>query len=426
MPSLLIHNARILTLKSPHTDSADAPRRGADLADLGVIPLGYVRIADGRIAEVAAGKPADVAGSDQVDVIDAGGCVLMPAFVDCHTHACWAGQRLDEFQQKLEGRAYLDILKSGGGIMSTVRAVREAPLEELVALVLRRLYAMAALGTGTVEIKSGYGLDTDTELKMLRAIHTALGHTLQTIVGTFLGAHAIDPDNSRCVDLIIEETLPAVASEFPGITCDAYCEDGAWSLDQTRRLFRAASELACPLRLHVDQFNSLGGIRLALEYSAVSVDHLEAIAPADIKPLAASSTIAVLLPCTGFHLDDRYAPARELVDAGAAIAIASNCNPGSAPCLSIPFTIALAARKLKLKPQEAITAATFNAACVLGLQKQVGSIEVGKRADLQLLDTTDERSLAHEFAGPGPLVVIINGEIIQMRGVQMEEQTDNG
>lgn len=415
MSPLTLINCRIVTLAS---GEKLVPRRGAALRDLGIIERGYVRISDGRIAEVGSGElNRPVEG----EVIDAGGSVLMPAFVDCHTHACWAGSRLDEFEMSLAGASYLDILNAGGGIMSTVRAVRQASEDELLQLLLRRLLAMAALGTGAVEVKSGYGLNTEAELKMLRTIHAATQQTGQTIVGTFLGAHAIDRDNPHFIEQTISETLPAVATEFPEIVCDAYCEQGAWSLDDVRRLFEAARELGCRLRVHTDQFNSLGMTRLAVEMGAVSVDHLEAITPEDIKLLGESETIAVMLPCSGFHLDGRYAPGRALVDAGAAIALATNYNPGSAPTPSIPFVIALACRKLGLTVAEAITATTYNAACVLGLQDSLGSIEVGKRANLQLLDTFDERDLGFELATPGPLVVIVNGELIHLRAVAREE-----
>jgi imidazolonepropionase len=415
LPPLTIINSRVLTLSQPGEAAA---RRGKSLADLGVIERGYVRIEDRTIAAVGAGEPPD---RSEGEMIDAGGCVLMPAFVDCHTHACWAGNRFDEFEMALRGASYLDILKAGGGIMSTVRAVRAAPEDELLMSLLRRLAAIAALGTGTVEIKSGYGLSTEAELKMLRVIHAATRQTTQLIAGTFLGAHAMDPDNPRCVDQIINETLPAVAAEFPEITVDAFCEKGAWTPTDVRRLFEAAKDLDCPLRVHSDQFNSLGATRLAIDMGATSVDHLEAMNPADLQPLAQSKTIAVMLPCSGFQLDNGYAPARSLIDAGGAVAIATNLNPGSAPSPSMPFTIALACRKLKMTPAEAICAATYNAACVLGLQDRVGSIEVGKRADVQLLDTFDERELAYEIAGAGPLVVIVNGEIVHLRAVGREE-----
>lgn len=415
MRTLIIGKARILTLKGN-----GSPKRGEDLGDLGVIEHGYVIIQEGEIVAVGEGDPPPLPDGTEGELIDAGGCVLMPAFVDCHTHSCWAGQRYDEFEMALNGASYLDILNAGGGIMSTVRAVREADDQTLLIGLLQRLTGMAALGTGTVEIKSGYGLNTAAELKMIRAIHAASQQTGQIVLGTFLGAHAIDKDNPNFVDQTINETLPAVTAEFPEITCDAYCEEGAWSLADTKRLFEAAAEHGCGLRVHTDQFNSLGMTKLAIEMGAVSVDHLEATTDEDVKAIADSDTVAVMLPVSGFQLDDRYAPGRKLVDAGAAVAIASNYNPGSAPSPSMPFAIALACRKLKLTPAEAITAGTYNAACVLGAQERVGSIEVGKRADIQLLDCSDERHLAFEFATAGPLVVMIEGQVVHLRAVGYE------
>jgi imidazolonepropionase len=390
-----------------------------------VIERGFVRIEDGRIVEVGEGEfrskmpPAGDGGARQDspanEIIDAQGCVLMPAFVDCHTHACWAGQRLDEFEMKLAGRSYLDILNSGGGIMSTVRAVRTASQHQLTENLRRRLERMSALGTATVEVKSGYGLTTNDELKMLRAVREAASGGAMTIVPTFLGAHAIDPDNPDFIEQTIDETLPAVVEEFPGIVCDAYCEEGAWSLDDTKRLFEKAHILGLPLRVHADQFNSLGMTRLAVDMGAVSVDHLEATTRDDLKYLAKSETMGVALPACGFHLDDRYAPARAFVDVGGALAIATDYNPGSAPTPSMPFVIALACRKMGLTLAEAIVAATINAACVLGLQNQLGTIELGKRADLQLLDADDARELGYEFAGAGPLLTIAAGQVVHRR-----------
>ena len=302
MTGLTVINARVLTLAG-----GEVPRRGAALGDLGVIERGFVRVEGDRIAAVGAGEP-ETGHTGQV--IDAGGCVLMPGFVDCHTHACWAGERFDEFEMKLAGRSYLEILAAGGGIMSTVRAVREADADSLADGLVFRLRRMAALGSTTVEVKSGYGLTTADELKMLRAIRVAAAATAQTVIPTFLGAHAIDPDNPRCVDETIDETLPAVVDEFPGIACDAYCEKGAWTLVDTGRLFERAAALGCPLRVHTDQFTSLGMTRLAIEMGAASVDHLEATTPADLELLAANPTVGVALPASGFHLDGRYAPGR--------------------------------------------------------------------------------------------------------------------
>lgn len=402
-------DARVLTL-APDGSKPDRPRRGSELGDLGVLDRGWVSVREGRIDAVGHGEAP---GFDRdTEVVDAGGRVVMPAFVDCHTHACFVGDRNDEFEARLAGASYLEILAAGGGIMSTVRSIRGASTSELVAALLFRLEQTARLGTGTIEVKSGYGLDAASELKMLDAIATAATRTPQDVVPTFLGAHALDADRidpADGVEEIIERALPAAAEAHPGIACDAYCETGAWSLEDCRRLFAAASRHDCPIRVHTDQFNSLGMTGLAIELGARSVDHLEAITPEDIRSLARSETIGVLLPASGFCLDDRYAPGRALVDAGAAVAVASNFNPGSAQSPSLPFAMALASRKCGLTPAESITAATFNAACVLGRQDEVGSIEVGKRADLLLLDTPDERALAVEVAGPGPVGVMLRG-----------------
>ena len=409
MTTIGFTGARMLTMAPP--GASGGPRRGHALADNGLIENGWLIIEDGQITGLGEGNPPETDFAQRI--IQAEGRVLMPALVDCHTHACWAGDRSDEFEQRLAGASYLDILAAGGGIMATVRAVRNASEEELTQRLLCQLHRMARLGSTTIEVKSGYGLDPESELKMLRAIAAASERTPLTIVPTFLGAHALDVDapdgTAAAVERIINDALPAAAQAFPGIACDAYCEEGAWSLADCRRLFENAEDLGCPIRVHTDQFNSLGMTRLAIEMGARSVDHLEATTPEDLQALAASETIGVLLPTSGFCLDERYAPGRELVDLGAAVAVASNANPGSAQSPSLPLAMALAARKCRLKPTETLTAATYNAACVLGLQDEIGSLEVGKRGEVILLDTKDERSLALELAGPGPVGVVNQG-----------------
>jgi imidazolonepropionase len=296
-------------------------------------------------------------------------------------------------------------LRAGGGILATVRAVRAASEAELADNLLARLAVMLREGTATVEVKSGYGLTTADELKMLRAIGAAARQFPGTVVPTALLGHAIDPEAPHFVDTVVEETLPAVHAEHPGIAIDAYCEEGAWSLADCRRLFEAARALGHPLRLHAEQFNRQGGLQLGLALGARSVDHLEASTPADLEALARSETFGVMLPASGFHLDGRYANARAFLDGGGKLVLASNCNPGSSPTSSMPFVIALAVRELGLGVGEAIAATTSAPAALLDLPDR-GRIAPGARADLVLLRHRDERLLGYEIGGnPVDLVV---------------------
>ncbi|HKB57781.1 MAG TPA: imidazolonepropionase [Lacunisphaera sp.] len=397
--SLLIRNARILTLAGP-----TRPRRGKELGELGIIPQGEVLITDGKIAAVGpkVEVPADA------EIIEAQGRVLLPGFVDCHTHACWAGDRLNEWEQRLRGVPYLEILKAGGGIHATVRAVREATKKQLAAHLKTRLEAMLREGTTTVEIKSGYGLESEAELKMLRAIVRAGNEWPGTIVPTALLGHAFEGDPDEYARMVVKEMLPAVSKEFPDITVDAYCEEGAWSLEACVRFFEKAAKHH-PIRVHADQFNSLGMIPEAIRLGARSVDHLEATTKTDLTLLAKSRTMGVILPCTGFHVDGRYARAGSFVSQGGAVALATNCNPGTSPAHSMPLAIALAVRFCGLSPAEAITAATVNGAAVLGLSDR-GTIEAGQRADLLLLHHKDERQLAYELGGNQVATVICAGQ----------------
>jgi imidazolonepropionase len=395
--SLLIRHARVLTLGGP-----PGVRRGAALRELGVIPRGNVLIAGDRITAV----DPKIEAPPGTEVIDAAGRVLLPGFVDCHTHACWAGDRLDEWEMKLRGASYLDILQAGGGIHSTVRAVRTATLAQLAANLRARLGPMLRGGTTTVEVKSGYGLDLATELKLLRAIRRAAGEWPGTIVPTALLGHAVEGEMEPYASRVIAEMLPAIAREFPGIAVDAFCEKGAWDLVSCVRLFEAA-RAHHPIRVHADQFNSLGMIPAAIRLGARSVDHLEAATESDLAALAASSTCGVILPVTGFHTDQRYARAGAFVQRGGALALATNCNPGSSPTHSMPFAIALAVRCCGLHPAEAIVAATANPAALLGFTDR-STIAVGQRADLVLLRHHDERQLAYEL-GDNPVDLVLCG-----------------
>lgn len=403
--SLLIRDARVVT---PVTGSR--PWRGGALGQLTVLDRADVEVRGGRIESVTESGRRERTAPERV--IDAAGRVVLPAFIDAHTHLCWAGDRLDEWDMKRRGASYLDILRSGGGIMSTVRAVRAASQEELAAGLLTRLDRVLREGTTTVEVKSGYGLTTADELKMLRAIRDAGASWPGTVVMTALLGHALDPDSSDFVNLTIDETLRAVHAEFPGIAIDAYCEKGAWSVEDCVRLFERARSLGHPIRVHADQFNSLGMVSEAIRLGARSVDHLEASTGDDLRRLGASQAFGVALPCCGFHVDGRYAQGRSLVDAGGALVIATNCNPGSAPCASMPMAIALAVRHCGLTTAEAICATTANAGALLGLEDR-GTIEPGMRADLVLLRHTDERMLAYEFGGNPVDMVICAGAVVE-------------
>ena len=400
--SLLIRNARLLTLAS-----GSRPRRGKEQGELSVIPNGELLIKESLIAAVG----AKVEAPSDIPVLDAGGRVVMPGFVDCHTHACWAGDRIGEWLMKLNGVPYPEILKKGGGMPATVAAVRDATQKQLAANLRDRLALMLRDGTTTVEVKSGYGLTTESELKMLRAIRRAAGEWPGTVVSTALLGHAVEGDADTYTRMVTKEMLAEVSREFPDIAVDAYCEDGAWSVDACVKFFEKAGKHH-PLRVHTDQFTSLGMIPEAIRLGARSVDHWEAAKKSDLLALAASRTIGVALPCTGFHVDGRYARAGFLVDQGGSVALATNCNPGSSPSHSMPLAIALAVRFCGLTPAEAIAAATVNAATVLELNDR-GALAVGQRADVLVLRHKDERTLAYEIGGNPVDTVICAGQVVR-------------
>jgi len=397
---LFIHSAaQLLTLAS------DGPKRGAAMGELGIIEHGAVAVKDGLVALV--GPTSEVRGQVRAaKKIDASGKVVMPGFVDPHTHLVFAGDRAAEFEQRIKGATYLEIMAAGGGIMSTVRATRAASVEQLVEESRARLDRMLAHGTTTAEAKTGYGLDTENELKMLEAIRRLDAEHPVNLVPTFLGAHAIPAEykgrTNDYVDLVVEEMLPMVKSQIPNfkfqISCDVFCDEGAFTLEQSRRVLEAARALGFGLKIHADEFRSLGGTRLAVELGAISADHLVCTPNDEIELLAGSDTIAVALPGTPFGLGHHeYTPARRIIDAGGALALATDLNPGTCWCESMQFIIALACRFMKMTPAEAIAAATINAAHAIGLGHQVGSLEAGKKADLLILDIPDYRHLPYRF-----------------------------
>lgn len=418
---LLIHSARQLaTCASP-----DGPKRGEEMCEIDPITDGALAIVGEEIVAVGPTRELRAAYAARQE-LDASGCAVCPGFVDPHTHAVYAGDRADEFEQQLQGVPYLEILAAGGGILSTVRAVRTATLEQIVAESRPRLDEMLAHGSTTIEVKSGYGLETGSELKMLQAFEALDAAHLVDLVPTFLGAHAVPPEyNGRADDyvmLVAKEMTPAAADWYASsgfakrnvpLFGDAFCEWDAFDAGQSRRVLQAALAQGMPVKLHADEFNAIGGVPLALELHAVSVDHLDVTLKDDFASIAASDTVVVVLPAVSFHLGgERYADARSLIDAGAALALATDNNPGSAPCPSIPLAMAISCRYQRLLPAEALTAATINAAHAVGLGKRIGSLEAGKQADVLVLEAPDVRHLAYAFGGNPVRQVIKRGKIL--------------
>jgi len=385
---LLIRNARVLTLAGEAR-----PRRGAALRELGVLDHGDVLVGEGKIEAVG----AKLEVPDGTEIIDAAGRVLMPGFVDCHTRALWAGDRLGEWEQALRGVPRREILQAGGGAPAIVRAVRAETRKQLAARLKPRLDALLREGTTTIEVKSGYGLAVAEEMKMLEAIGRASNEWPGTVVPTALLGSGFEGALDDYARMVVKEMLPEVAKAFPDIAVDAICERDAWSVEACVRLFEKARKYH-PIRVHADRFNSLGMIPEAVRLVARSIDQLEAASKADLLLLAESPAIGVILPCTGFESNQRYARAGFLVDAGGAVALATGCGPETAPTHSMPFAIALAVRHCGLTPAEAIVAATVNSAAVLNLRDR-GTIEPGQRADLMILRHRDERQLAWELGG---------------------------
>jgi imidazolonepropionase len=386
----------------------DAPLRGRALGDLDWIDDAYVLCVDGRIEDV--GPMADL-GPLEGEIVehDGRGLCAIPGLVDCHTHPAFGGDRVEEFSLRAAGASYEDLHEAGGGILSTVRATREAGADGLARAVDRHRTWMLRAGTTTWEGKSGYGLDRDTELASLRAVAEAGG------IPTWLGAHAVSPEFANAdayLDFALEEVLPAAAQTAEA--ADVFLERGAFDAVQARRYLEACAQAGLALRLHGDQFTEAGAIPLAIELGARSVDHLEATGPDGVAALAQSDVVGVCLPTAALVLGRPMPPARALVDAGAAVALATDLNPGSSFCESLPLVCALAATQLQLAPAEALAAVTVNAAHVLGRADTVGRIAPGYRADLVLLDVPDWRYLAYHLGGDLVHTVVVAGEPVRL------------
>lgn len=418
---LLLHGAsQLLTL-------AGGRQRGRALGDLGIIEGGAVLLEGQHITAVGESDSLLAAHPD-APRLDAAGRVVMPGFVDPHTHAVWAGDRAAEFEMRLAGKSYLEIMQAGGGIRSTVRQTRRASVEALKDQTRKRLQSMFRHGTTTAEVKTGYGLELESELRLLQAIVQLDEEGPWDLAATFLGAHAVPEEyegrSREYTELVCQRMLPGVqlwweehAAGRPLPFVDVFCETGAFDLEQTRMILQAAREMGFPLKVHADEFDNLGGARLAVELGAASADHLVSVSQADIEALGAGDTVAVGLPATPFGLaQGQYTPARAMLDAGAALAIASDLNPGTAWCESMQMALALACRYMKLTPAEAIAAATINSAAAIDRQAQVGSLEEGKQADLLILDVADYRQLGYRFGTNLVHTVVKRGNVYPVVG----------
>jgi len=408
---LVVGCGQLLTLARPD----GSPRTGASLGDLGLVADGAVAARDGRI--VAAGPRETVERAVSLrpgaDVVDALGAVVMPGFVDCHTHAVFARYRLDEYEWRVQGTPYAEIAARGGGIAKSVEHVRDIDEASLFAVSRRRVEGCILYGTTTIEIKSGYGLDLENELKQLRVIRR-LAETLPvTVVPTFLGGHSVPAsyrhDRQAFIDLLVGEMIPAVASSGLAEYNDVFCEKGVFDVEESERILRSGQRAGLKARLHADELEDTGSAELAARIGAVSADHLTKISRRGTARMAEKGVFGVLLPGTSFGLPSlHFAPAREMVTAGVRIAIATDFNPGSSTSESMPMMIAIACSHMRLTPAEAIAASTYNAAFVVGRERSVGSIEAGKRADFLVLDCEDYREIPNRF-GINPVARVYIG-----------------
>ena len=407
-PAASVSRLLVRDLAQLATPAGVGALRGRELGSVEVVEDAYVLVNDGEIESVGPMRSLPRLDGD-VEEIDGRGMSAIPGLVDCHTHPAFAGDRAHEFALRSAGATYEELLAAGGGILSTTRATRAAGTVELEAIVARHRDAMLAHGTTTFEGKSGYGLDHDTELAQLSAVAAAGG------IPTWLGAHAVPPehrDADAYVDWAIAEVLPDAAQL--AVAADVFVERGTFDVDQARRYLLACREEGLALRLHGDQLSEIGAVQLAVELGARSVDHLEATGHAGVATLAASDVAAVLLPVAALYLARPMPPARALVDAGAVIALATDFNPGSAFCESLPVVCTLACTQMRLTPEEALAACTANAAHVLGLDDR-GRLAPGLRADLVLLDAPDWRHLAYHLAGDVVHTVVREGRVVVSR-----------
>lgn len=407
MDTLLIKNIGLLA-----TPAGRTARRGADQGDVRFLRNAWVRIEDGVIAAVGTGTPERPAGAEE---LDAEGRLVTPGLVDAHTHLIFGGWRQNELAMKLRGVPYLDILAQGGGILSTVRATRSAGQGELEDKARLALDEMLSFGTTTCEAKSGYGLDLDTELKQLRAIRALNESHPVDLVPTFLGAHALPEDykadRAAYIRLLCEEMIPAAAAEGLAEFCDVFCETGVFTAEESRTILEAGRRCGLAAKIHADEIDAIGGSRLAGELGAVSAEHLIVCPPEGIEAMARGGTVACLLPCTSFYLGAAFAPARDMIAAGVPVALATDFNPGSCPCLNMQLAMSLGCLKYRMTPEEVLTAATLNGAAAIGRADRTGSVEPGKAGDLVVWNAPDLEYVCYRLGSNLAGAVVKGGKI---------------
>jgi imidazolonepropionase len=414
--SVLVRGARqLITLRG-----LSGPRRGTALRELGVIQDGAVLIENGIIAALGPSRRVEnLSAARRATEIDATGCVVAPGFVDSHTHLVCGPARLAEYEMQLAGATYAEIAKVGG-ILTSVHAVRESPIRRLVLQARRTLGGFIRHGTTTIEAKSGYGLDETGERKTLRAVRALNGKPLD-LVGTYLGAHVVPPEYAGRADDYIEwmcsYLMPKLRRRNLAHFADVYCEEGAFSVAQARRYLESARALGFQLKIHAGQFSYSDAAKLAVELHAASADHLEHSDESDIRALAGSQTIATLLPGSVFHLGlDHYPPARKMIEAGVAVALATDFNPGTSPTYSMPMILSLACSQMRMTPGEALIAATINGAHAMGCADRCGSIEAGKHADLVIFNVSDYREIPYHFGVNPVSMTIKKGRVLYREG----------
>jgi imidazolonepropionase len=415
---LITGASQLLTLRGK------SPRRGAALSDLGIVKDGALLIQDDKILAAGPRKRVEsLAESRNAEKVDVGGRVVLPGFVDSHTHLVHAASRAEEYELKIQGASYEEIARKGGGILNSVKKLRATTYDALKHRALGVLEEFAAHGTTTVEAKSGYGLDVASELKIL-ALHKELNREQPLeIVSTFLGAHVVPAEfrskpngAAQYIDILLNKMLPDIVIQDFAEFCDVFCERGAFTVDQSRRILADAKSHGLAPRLHAEQLSRTGATQLAIELEAASCDHLEHVNSSDLRALGKSNTVATLLPGCDFHLGlAKYAPARKLIEAGAVVALATDFNPGTSPTVSMPMILSLACDTLRMTPAEAIAASTINAAYSLRRESRIGSLEPGKQADLAVFEVEDYREIPYYFGMNRCWMTMKRGVVVFMR-----------